>query len=122
MASIKSAYRREHTGTRSGDAMQRQGQEVARKTGAHPTNGARLLDTDVGGVAGAGLAFTGGTARSIAHGLGRKAKGWLECYGADAPSANCVGLKATAHPGGITSATHITVTPSSTGTCYILVF
>lgn len=122
MASVKSAYRREHTGTRQGDGMQRAAQEVARTVGAHPTNGARLIDTDVGGVSGAGLAFTAGTARSIAHGLGRKAKGFFEVYGADAPSAARVGLYATAHPSGITSATHITLTPTSTGTCFVLVF
>lgn len=102
--------------------MQRTAQQVARKAGAHPTNDARLLDTDVGGVSGKGLAFTAGTARSIAHGLGRKAKGFLEVYLADTPSAAHVQLYPTAHPSGITSATHITVTPTSTGTCAVLVF
>lgn len=122
MASSKLPYRRVHTGTREGDSMQRSGQEVARKTSAHPTNDARLLDTDVGGVAGAGLVFTAGTARSIAHGLGRRAKGFLEVYGADAPSASIVGLTPSAHPGGITSTTHITVLPMFSGTCFVLVF
>lgn len=122
MASVKNAYRREHTGTRQGDGVQRAAQDTARTVGAHPTNGARLIDTDVGGVAGKGLAFTSGTARSIAHGLGRKAKGFFEVYGADAPSAAQVGLYATAHPSGITSDKYITVTPTNTGTCWILVF
>lgn len=122
MAATKAAYRREHTGTRQGDGMQKLAQVTAKKVDDHPTNGARLIDTDVGGVAGAGLAFTAGTARSIAHGLGRKAKGFFEVYGADAPSAARVGLFATAHPSGITSATHITLTPTSTGTCYVMVF
>jgi hypothetical protein len=122
MASAKSAYRREHTGTRQGDGMQRLAQDTARSAGAHPTNGARLLDTDVGGVKGAGLAFTAGTPRSIAHGLGRKATGFFEVYGVDAPSAARVGLFASAHPSGITSSTHITLTPTSTGTCFVMVF
>lgn len=122
MAATKAAYRREHTGTRQGDGMQRSAQETARKVSAHPTNDARLIDTDVGGVSGKGLAFSAGVARSIAHGLGRKAKGFLEVYGADNASAARVGLFATAHPGGVSSSTHITVTPTSTGTCSILVF
>ena len=122
MASTKSPYRREHTGTRAADNMQRQAQEVARSSGAHPLNGARLLDTDVGGVSGAGLAFTAGTPRSLSHGLGRKAKGFFEVYGADVASAARVGLYATAHPSGISSSTHITLTPTSTGTCFVVVF
>lgn len=122
MAAAKVPYRREHTGTRQGDAQQRQAQEVAKRVADHPTNGARLLETDVGGVLGKGYAFTAGTARSIAHGLGRRAKGFVEVYAVDAPSAAHVGLFASAHPSGITSSTHITVTPTSTGTCAILVF
>lgn len=122
MKPSRQAYEREHTGTRQGDAMQRSAQRTAQKSSAHPTNDARLLDTDVGGVAGKGLAFTAGTARSIAHGLGRKAKGFFEVYLTDTASAAHVQLYATAHPSGITSATHITVTPTSSGTCAVLVF
>lgn len=122
MGTPRTPYRRVHTGTREGDAMQRQAQESARSSNAHPTNGARLIDTDTGGVAGAGLAFSAGTPRSIAHGLGRRAKGFFEVYGVDAPSAARVGLYATAHPSGITSDTHITLTPTSTGTCFVMVF
>lgn len=122
MASAKSGFRRVHTGTREGDAMQRQAQETARAANAHPTNGARLIDTDVGGVAGKGLTFSSGVPRSIPHGLGRKATGFIEAYGVDVPSPSRVGLFPSAHPGGITSDTHITVTADLDGTCFILVF
>ena len=122
MAGVKAAYRREHTGTRQGDAMQRQAQEVARAASAHPTHGARLIDAELDAVAGSGLSFTAGTTRSIPHGLGRKARGFVEVYGPDLPSALVVGLVPTAHPTGITSATHITVTPMQTGTCFVMVF
>jgi hypothetical protein len=122
MASAKSAYRREHTGTRVGDNIQRVAQDVARAAGAHPLNGATLIDAEPDAVAGSGLAFTAGVARSIAHGLRRKALGFFEVYGPDLPSALVVGLVPTAHPSGITSTTHITVTPMQSGTCFVVVF
>ncbi len=84
----------------------------------------RLLDTDVtsNALAGKGIAFTGGTAKSIPHKLGRAALGFFEVCSPANPSAAHVGLSATAHPSGITSATHITVTPASTGTTFVWVF
>jgi hypothetical protein len=118
----KVAFRRVHTGTLDGDQMQRTAQRVAQVVAGQVLTGAKLLDTEANGIAGAGLSFTAGTARSIPHGLGRKAVGFFEAYGVDAPSAAHVGLRPTAHPAGITSSTHITVTAASTGTCLLVVF
>jgi hypothetical protein len=105
------AFRRVHTGTFEGDQMQRTAQRVAQQVAALTLSGAKVLDTEANGVPGSGLSFTASTARSIEHGLGRQVA-----------SAGHVGLRATAHPAGITSATHITVTPAASGTCYIVVF
>jgi hypothetical protein len=116
------AFRRVHTGTFEGDQMQRTAQRVAQQVAALTLSGAKVLDTEANGVPGSGLSFTASTARSIEHGLGRKAAGFFEVYGVDVASAGHVGLRATAHPAGITSATHITVTPAASGTCYIVVF
>lgn len=87
-----------------------------------PFFGGRLITEEAGAVGGSGLSFTAATARSIPHQLGRKARGFLEVYGADVPSAGHVGLRATAHPAGTTSATHVTVTPAATGKCFLWVF
>lgn len=114
--------RRVHTGQRLLDEAQRSAQESARRLNAHIYAGGLLLHAESGQPDYTGLAFTGGTARSIAHGLGRKAVGWIEVYGADLASAANVGLRTTAHPSGITSATHITVTPANTGTAFLFVF
>ncbi len=116
------AVRRHHTGDRAADEVQRLGQQIAQRFGVSPTSDSRLLDTEDGAAAGSGLSFTAATARSLVHGLGRKARGFLEVYGPDVVSAAAVNLRPTAHPAGITSDTHITVTPASTGTCFVLVF
>jgi hypothetical protein len=116
------AFRRVHTGTFEGDQMQRTAQRVAQQVAALTLSGAKVLSTEANGVPGAGLSFTAGTARSIEHGLGRKAVGFFEVYGVDVASAGHVGLRATAHPSGVTSATHITVTPAASGTCFVVVF
>lgn len=114
--------RRIHTGNRLLDDAQRLAQEGAQRLNRSIFAGGILLDAEDGQPEGSGLAFTSATTRSIAHGLGRKAVGWLEVYGADVPSAAHVGLRATAHPAGVTSATHVTVTPAETGTCLLFVF
>jgi hypothetical protein len=84
----------------------------------------RLLDTDVASnaIVGKGIAFTGGTAKSIPHKLGRTARGFIEVCSPANPSAAHVGLRATAHPSGLTSDTHITATAASSGTCFVWVF
>ena len=113
---------REHTGDPQTDALWREIRSINQFLNLSPFASGRLITEEENGVAGSGLSFTAGTARSIAHKLGRKAKGFVEVYGADVTSAARVGLYATAHPTGTTSATHVTVTPTSTGTAYLLVF
>lgn len=85
----------------------------------------RLIDTDTtpNAIAGKGLAFASGVARSIPHKLGRKARGWFETYSpGSVVSAAHVGLRPTAHPKGFSDDTHVTVTPASTGVCFLVVF
>lgn len=122
MSGHRVPFRRTHTGSFAGDQMQRVAQQVAQAVNAQPLAGAKLIDAESGAFAGTGLAFSAGTARSIAHGLGRRAVGFFETYGLDTASAARVGLFPTAHPAGITSDTHVTVTPTSSGTCWLVVF
>lgn len=117
----KTPDRSEHTGTREGDSAQRAGRDAVKRLNAAIFDGGVLLDAEPGQPAGSGLAFVGGTARSIPHGLGKRARGWLEVYGPSAPSAACVRLFATATPAAIAS-THVTVTPTSTGIAFLFVF
>ncbi len=114
--------RRVFIGDRLAQDAQRSGQESARRLNAQIFGGGVLLDSEPGKPATSGLQFTSGVARSIPHGLGRPAVGWIEVYGADLASAAHVGLRATTHPGGLTSATHVTVPPAATGTCFLFVF
>lgn len=116
------ATAREHTGDRQIDALGQQLRAVTRLLSAMPIIDGVLLTEEDGAVAGSGLSFSAGVARSIPHRLGRKAKGFLEVYGADVPSAGHVGLRSTAHPTGKTSANYVTVTPAATGTCFLWVF
>ena len=113
---------REHSGDRKLDAVWGALRDLAKAVNDGPFAGARLITEEDGAVRGSGLAFTSGTARSIAHRLGRRARGFVEVYGADAASAAHVGLRPTAHPAGYSSDTHVTVTPAATGTCWLLVF
>lgn len=122
MAAAKVSVRRILTGDRSLDEAQRTAQDVGKGFNALAFARGVLIDAEPGKPAGTGLTFTAGTARSIAHGLGRKARGFLEVSGADAPSAAHVGLRATAHPAGVTSSTHVTVTPASSGVAFLFVF
>ncbi len=116
------ATERGHTGNPDVDAIWRRIRELAEVVSASPFAGGRLITEESGAVRGSGLSFSAGTARSIAHGLGRRAKGFVEVYSNDAPSAARVGLFPTAHPTGKTSAEYVTVTPTSTGTCWLAVF
>lgn len=122
MVNPKLPVRRVHTGDRVQDEAQRAAQELTRKVNASPLGSGVLLHAEVGRPDRTGLAFVAGTARSIAHGLGRRVVGFLEVGAVDLPSAGHVGLYATAHPPGVSSATHITVTPASSGTAFVLVF
>ena len=119
---MKTAARRVITGSRVSDDAQRNGRDAVARLNASAFDGATLIDAEEGATDGSGLAFTAATARSIAHNLGRAAVGWLEVYGVDTASAAKVGLFSSAHPAGISSETHVTVTPTSTGTCFLVVF
>lgn len=110
------------TGDRLGNQAQDVARELARQWGLFPLSGAKLIDAEVGKPARTGLVFVAGTARAIQHGLGRKAIGFLEVYGADAVSAARVGLFTTVAAAGTSSLTHVNVTPTSSGTCFLLVF
>jgi hypothetical protein len=118
------ATERGHTGDPNIDAIWRRLREITDQMNASPFVGGRLITQEMGPdvLPGSGLLFTGTVARSIPHGLGRKARGFIEVYGVDVPSAARVGLRATAHPTGTTSEKHVTVTPAATGTCWIWVF
>lgn len=85
----------------------------------------RILATDItpNAIEGRGIAFASGVARSIPHKLGRTARGWFEVYSpGSVTSAAHVGLRASAHPAGLSDDTHITMTPTNTGVCFLLVF
>lgn len=115
---------RQFTGDKKVDDVWQQLQAVVDALNAAALPDGRLIDTDTTptAVPGKGLAFTIGTARSIPHKLGRKARGFIEVYGADVPSAARVDLRSTGHPTGITSDTHVTVTPAASGSCFLWVF
>jgi hypothetical protein len=120
--SDKTAPRRVFTGDRLIDEAQQNGRIAIQRQNKAPLMGAVLIDAEIGAPSGTGLSFTSGAVRSIAHGLGRRAVGFIETYGADVPSAAIVGLFATSHPAGISSDTHVTVKATNTGTCSLLVF
>lgn len=113
---------RVHTGNRVLDDLVRVVLQLVQRLNAFALLGGVLIDAEPGKPSRTGLSFTSGTAQSIAHGLGRKAVGFFEVSGVDLPSAAHVGLRASAMPAGITSLTHVTVTPASTGTAFLYVF
>lgn len=115
------ALRREQTGVRAQDVIQRERDRVATSANLSPMFGGTIISEEPGAAPSSGLAFTAGQVRSIAHGLGRRATSFLELYGPDTPSAARVGLFAVAHPSGITSDTHVTVQATSAGTCFLVV-
>lgn len=122
MSNDKTPARSVFTGNRLIDEAQKNGRDAVNRQNRAIFSGGVLLDTEDGAVAGAGLSFSSGVARSIRHGLGRKARGFIEVYGVDIPSAANVGLFASAHPAPLTSDTHVTVTPTNTGTCCLFVY
>lgn len=118
----KLAIRRVHTGDRVLDDAQRLATDAAKRLNSGVFSTGVLISEEPGAVKGSGLSFSSGVARSIAHKLGRKAIGFLEVYAVDVPTVVHVGLFPSAHPSGVTSATHVTVTASWSGTCYLFVF
>lgn len=110
---VKTPARRVHTGDHTLDRAQRNGSDAITRLNGAVFNGGVVLP---------GIVFVGGTAQSLKHGLGRKANGWIEVYDPDVPSAALVGLFSTANPSPLTSDTHVTVTPTSSGTCSLFVY
>lgn len=82
----------------------------------------RLLTEEPGAVEGSGLAFSAGVARTIPHGLGRRAIGFLEVCGPDLSASGGCGLTATDHPPGCTSDHYVTIFPDATGRTFVWVF
>lgn len=112
---------REHTGDRQTDQVWQALNALANRIANNPIADGRLITEEENAVPGTGLFFASGVERSIAHKLGRKAKGFIEVYSSDNPSALHVGLFSTpnaAYP----SDSYITVTPTDTGACWIWVF
>ena len=108
---------RRHSGDPDMDSVWRQLDALARIVANSPFLSGRLITEEDGAVRGSGLAFTAATPRSIAHRLGRPASGFIEVYGAAIASAGHVGLRSTS-----STASHLTVTPAATGTCWMWVF
>lgn len=101
-------------------AIWRRLRELSDQINASPFVGGRLITEESEGsnvVRGSGLKFVAGMARRIPHGLGRKARGFVEVYGVEVPSAGSVRLRAAA-----TDEQFVTVVPSSTGTCFLWVY
>lgn len=63
--------------------------------------------------------FTGGTAAFVDHGLGRRARGWVEVTPADATAR--VEL-APAHDATTDLTRHVRVMPTNSGACHVWVF
>jgi hypothetical protein len=116
------AQGREHTGDRQTDAIWTALNSLADALSGSPFVRGRLLTEEEGAPPGSGLAFVSGTARSLPHGLGRRARGFLELYPAAVQSAARVGLYSRTAPAGVSVDTHVTLRPTSTGTCWIWVF
>lgn len=113
--------RRVFTGDFTADRAQQNGTDAQRRLNDSIFAGGVVIDAESGQPAGSGLTFVAGTARTFAHGLGKKARFVLELYGVDVPSAGVVGLRTTALPSGVSSATHVTVTPTNSGKCSLAV-
>lgn len=110
------------TGDLTGDRVQQNGVDAQRRLNASPFANGVIIDAEPGQPAGTGLSFSAGTARSIAHGLGRRATYVLELGLVGVPTPSVVGLRVTAIPSGLSSLTHVTVTPLFTGVCAMAVF
>lgn len=113
---------RGYTGDRQLDELWERINTVVRFLNVCPLASGRLLMEEPGAPLGSGLTFAPGTARSIPHGLGRKARGFFEVAAADVPTSSLVGLYAVAHPPGITSETHVSMMPGAVGICFVWVF
>lgn len=120
--SVNRPARRVLTGDFTADRAQQNGIDAQKRLNASIFAGGTVIDAESGAPAGTGLKFVSGTARTFAHGLGKKATYVLELQLADVPSSAVVGLRVTAQPSGLSSTTHVTVTPANSGICAIAVF
>lgn len=110
---------REHTGDRQTDEIWRRLGQIAEFLNGNPFLNGRLISEEHDAETGSGLAFTAGTTRTIPHRLGRPARGFLECYPADVPSAAHCGLRPVAYVGSATPERFLSVQAASTGVCFI---
>jgi hypothetical protein len=116
---------RGHTGDRQTDDAWGAIRELEGRLLANPLTGGRLItyeEDTAGALPDSGLSFSSGVTRNIPHKLGRRARGFLECYGANVVTASVCALRPVPHTNGVTDATHITVNPLFTGRCFLLVF
>lgn len=95
--------------------------DVARAINNSPIARGRLLTEEPGEPEGTGLSFAVGVTRHIPHGLGRRATGFIEVQGADLASTR-PSLSSVGHDVGISSKTHVSVSPAATGRCFLWVF
>ena len=114
--------RRVFTGDLTADRAQQNGTDAQRRLNDSIFAGGVVIDAEAGQPAGTGLSFVAGTARTFAHGLGKKARFVLELNGVDLPSPSVVGLRVVAMPSGVSSKTHVTVMPTYTGITCLAVF
>lgn len=122
MSTAAKPARRVFTGNLTDDRNAQNGADAQRRLNSSVFANGVIIDAEAGKPAGTGLSFSAGTARTFAHGLGRRATYVLELYLVGVPSAAVVGLRVTALPAGVSSLTHVTVTPANTGTCAMAVF
>jgi hypothetical protein len=119
---VRLATKRDHTGNRQLDRLWDAHRELVDALATHPFVNGRMLTEEDDALPGSGLEFQSGVSRSIPHGLGRRARGFVEVYPVDAPSVGHCGLRPAAHLNGLTSATHVTVVSDVTGSCWLWVF
>jgi len=115
---------REFTGDAVGDRAQRVGQLAAQTLNANPFLAGRLLTRDPtssNAVAFSGIPFTAGTTRYIPHGLGRKCIGYVEVNPTDINTVR-VNLRSVTFATGFSSATHVALNPTNTGSVFLYVF
>lgn len=110
------------TGDFTQDRIQQNGKDAQQRLNRSIFAGGTVIDAEPGQPAGTGLKFTAGVARTLAHGLGKKATYVMELPLADIPSAASLGIRVTSQPNGVDSRTHVTVTAANTGTAALAIF
>jgi hypothetical protein len=113
---------KEYTGDRQTDAVWQRLRTIGGVLQNSPFINGRLITEEDDAPKGSGLSFTGGTPRTIAHRLGRRAVGFLEVYAADVPSPALVLLRPVAFPAGKSSDQFVSVESDGSGACFLWVF